>query len=140
MSIVTFPRRTHESVCPDCGGTGIAFWPGLIRPCERCYPPARLADMTVADALAVFSSWECEVPFAGPTGDAMLDRRLAEAFRALLAQPGLVERQRWIEIEVFLNGSDFPPPAAPVDRYRATLIQWWLDLYEDAQRPEAAAR
>lgn len=80
--------------------------------------------------------WECNACSAnevtGQTGDARTDKRLAEAFRALAALPDLEARLRWIEASLF-STNDFPPPNAPVDRYRAALTQWWLDIFESQQ-------
>lgn len=90
----------------------------------------RLADLTVCDALAIWRAWTVDVPFCGTTGDDVLDRRLADAFRAILLRATLDERLRFIEGEVW-SPDDFPHPASPTDRYRETLMRWWLDLYHE---------
>ncbi|EHK57662.1 hypothetical protein [Allomesorhizobium alhagi] len=79
----------------------------------------------------MWSQWHLDCPPAGTTGDIALDKRLADAFRALIARPDLPSRLTWLEGEVFLT-DHFPNPNAPADRYRATLIRWWLDLHGEA--------
>ncbi len=96
-------------------------------PCE-----AALRDMSICDALAIWSSWTCDVPFFGATGDETYDRRIAAAFRHLLGCSGLDQRLTWIEGEVW-RPEDFPHPSAAADAYRETLMRWWLDLYGEGR-------
>lgn len=88
--------------------------------------------VTFSTALALWSDWPLDIPPTGATGEAACDKRLAAAFRTLAAMPDLEQRLRWIEAGLF-STNDFPPPNAPVDRYRAALTQWWLDLFESQQ-------
>lgn len=99
-----------------------------VRACGR-----RLADLSIGEALALRADhgWNLDVPWTGTTDDSALDRRLACAFRALLARATLDERLRWIEHEVW-SPSDFPHPARPADPYHEALMRWWLELYGEA--------
>lgn len=83
----------------------------------------------IVAALRMWSAWSLDVPPTGPTGDAALDKRLACAFRALAHLPDAATRFAWIENRLFTT-NDFPPPNAPVDRYRETLMRWWQDIYQ----------
>jgi hypothetical protein len=122
---VLLPAAPRHPRCQYCRDTGLTYASGAACPCPACRP------VSIVEALATWSKLSIEFPFLGATGDVSLDRRLADALRALIAAPTLDDRLRWLEGEVFLGGSDFPPPAQPVNRYRAVLIRWWLDLYED---------
>lgn len=101
---------------------------------DACNKP--LEDLNLREALAFHDDplapdWVLDFPWTGSTGDADLDARLAEAFRALLACATLEARLRFIEGEVW-RPQMFPHPAAPADLYRETLMRWWLDLFEEA--------
>lgn len=91
-----------------------------------------LRDLTICDALAIWSSWQADVPFDGPTGSAALDVLLADAFRAMLACATLPQRLAWLERQLAQQG-EFPYSARPADRYIETLMRWWLDLFEEAR-------
>jgi len=83
----------------------------------------------VTNALALWGSWSLDIPPTGSTGNAALDRKLSDAFRSLAALPTAELRFTWIEREVF-STSDFPSPNAPTDRYRETLMRWWMELFD----------
>lgn len=96
----------------------------------------RLADLTISEALRLHAGpsggWNLDVPWTGSSGDADLDARLAQAYRALLACSSHDDCLRFIEREVW-RPEMFPHPDAPADRYCETLTRWWLDLFEEAR-------
>jgi len=62
------------------------------------------------------------------SGGSVADCRMADALQALIALDGRQQRLEWIERHLATT-NDFPPPDAPRDQYRETLIRWWLCLY-----------
>lgn len=66
------------------------------------------------------------------TGDAGVDRRLRDAFYALLDIG--TKQDRLVEIERLLfTTNDFPPPDSPPDLYRVTLTRWWLAIFNSPE-------
>lgn len=93
-------------------------------------------------ALEMWSRWTIDVPPVSATGDADTDRRLADAFRALIALPDAAARLAWLERAVFSSDdfvpaprhADCPPAAKHSSRYREVLIRWWLDIFDETGR------
>jgi len=75
----------------------------------------------------MWGSWHAEVPPTGPTGDAALDLRLADAFRMMIYLGDHRSRQKWIEREIAAT----PSPEGLPTPYQAVLARWWLDFYAD---------
>lgn len=92
----------------------------------RCWDHPEIG---ITAALAQWSTWSADIAPTGSTGDDAQDRRLADAFRALVELPTMDARLRWIEAAVF-STSDFVPVSAPADPYRETLMRWWLDIFK----------
>jgi hypothetical protein len=80
-------------------------------------------------------SFHGDVPPCDATGDAAIDKKLADMFRRLLALPDARSRESLIEDET-AEATLMPRPGAAPDLYRKTLISWWLAIYE-AERQAA---
>lgn len=125
------PTARLARLCPDCHGSRVAFFPGELRACDTCVPPASVAGLKITDALAIWPHiYPMEVPFNGATGDARLDARLVAAFRALQGAT-LDQRLAFLERETWVATDE--PGFRAADPYRAKLMRWWLDLYEEAR-------
>lgn len=95
-----------------------------------------MSEPTIVEALAMWSDWNCEISPLGPTGDYVLDVRLADAFRMLLYRPDLTERLNWLERE-----ARRPVLVRPRDhRYRCELLSWWLEIWHAEKVPVIEAR
>lgn len=86
----------------------------------------------VVAALFAHSGWHSDLPPVGATADADVDRRLADAFRALAGLPDHVARLAWIESETAVPAlSCMSPP--PADPYRIVLMRWWLQIFREVR-------
>lgn len=85
--------------------------------------------VSINAALSMWRDWNVDVPPTGVTGNPVADKRLADAFRTLAALKTRDERFAAIEHWVWMR-HDFPPPGAVTDPYRATLLRWWLEIFE----------
>lgn len=86
--------------------------------------------VSIVSALSLWREWHVSIAPSGPCGDAAADRKLADAFRALIACPDADARLRWIEGNVF-SGDHFPSPEEPTDLFRSQLMRWWMDIYDE---------
>lgn len=84
--------------------------------------------LSVADALALWSSWFLDIPPTGATGDTAVDLRLADAFRMLAYLADRTQQMAWLERE--LRDFSLSGPAQP-SPYHTMLIQWWLAIFDD---------
>lgn len=85
---------------------------------------------SVVDALGMHACWHADYPFDGSRGDRRLDLALADAFRMLIYLREPRAQFRWIERQLF--GVSATNRAC--NPYEATLIRWWLSIYDNEQR------
>jgi hypothetical protein len=78
-------------------------------------------------------AWFGDVPPCDSTGDAQVDKKLADVFRRLLTLPDAARRESFLEDET-ADASLMPRPGEPVNLYRKVLISWWLAIYEEDRR------
>jgi hypothetical protein len=78
-------------------------------------------------------AWHGDLPPCDATGDAAIDKKLADMFRRLLVLPDARSRESLIEDET-VEATLMPRPGAAPDLYRKTLISWWLAIYEAERR------
>lgn len=95
-------------------------------------PADKVKAVTCCTALRLWTTWLLDVPPTGSTGERVTDRRLTSVFRALAALPDHASRFALLERYLF-SQHDFPPPGAPRDLFRETLMRWWLDIFESQQ-------
>ena len=95
------------------------------------FPAARreIDPSDIVPALRIWRSWEPDWAPVGATGNADVDRQLADAFRALAGLPDTGARLTWIEERV--RRFNEPAPNEQVDPVRGMLIAWWLAIYDD---------
>lgn len=87
----------------------------------------------------MFSNWAVEIPPTGASGDLDTDRHLSADFNTLARLNTQQARFQWIEAELAANrdpSSCHPSPYAPKNLRNATLIRWWLDIFNHAGATE----
>ncbi len=92
-------------------------------PCEHT---ARRC-ITLVDALANWGEWNLDLPPCDVTGNALIDKRLADDFRCLIGSD-IDARWEWIEARLSPKQINIVPLSERAD-YSNALLKWWFDLW-----------